>query len=281
MSSIEHFSTPLQFAKKHFDLDATLIPFPSGTGHMIQSLQSSEIDVGIGLTEAWVAGLAKGKEKAGYKIVGEYVASPLCWAISTGINRDINEVSQLKGGKIGVSRIGSGSYVMPFVLADQKGWLDKPGESPFTFTPLSTFERLRAGVNDGTVDAFMWEHFTSKRYYDNGEIKRIGEIYTPWASWKIVAADPKDERLQELLVKVNRGIAHFRENQEEAISYISENLDYSAEDAREWMKTVEFVDDASEVGIEDIDNTIVLLQKAGVVESGVSSREMIGAKTRP
>jgi ABC-type nitrate/sulfonate/bicarbonate transport system substrate-binding protein len=281
MNLIEHFSTPLQFAQKHYGLGATLIPFPSGTGHMIQSLQSSEIDVGIGLTEAWVAGLAKGREKAGYKIVGEYVSSPLCWAISTGTKRDINEVSQLKGGKIGVSRIGSGSYVMPFVLADQRGWLNKSEESPFTFTPLSTFEKLRDGVNDGTVDAFMWEHFTSKRYYDNGEIKRIGEIYTPWASWKIVAVDPKDERLQRLFVKVNKGITHFRENQEEAISYISENLDYSAEDVREWMKTVEFVHDASEVGIKDIDKTIDLLQKAGVVESGVSSQEMIVAKTRP
>src|ERR1700710_929963 len=103
------------------------------------------------MTEAWVAGLAKGKEKAGYKIVGEYVASPLCWAISTGKNRDINAVDQLKGGKIGVSRIGSGSYVMPFVLADGLGWLSKSGDNPFTFTPLSTFENLRKGVNDGTI----------------------------------------------------------------------------------------------------------------------------------
>ena len=27
----EHFSTPLHFAQKHFGLEATLIPFPSGT----------------------------------------------------------------------------------------------------------------------------------------------------------------------------------------------------------------------------------------------------------
>jgi ABC-type nitrate/sulfonate/bicarbonate transport system substrate-binding protein len=281
ISYAEHFSTPLQFAQKHYGLDATLIPFPSGTGHMIQSLQSSEIDIGIGLTEAWVAGLAKGKDKAGYKIVGEYVSSPLCWAISTGTKRDINTVDQLKGGKIGVSRIGSGSYVMSFVLADSLGWLDKSGGSPFSFTPLSTFENLRKGVNDGTVDAFMWEHFTSKRYYDNGEIKRIGEIYTPWASWKIVAKDPEDDRLEALFEKINKGVKHFRENQEEAILYISENLDYSAEDAREWLKTVEFVDDTSEVGIQDIDKTIDLLQKAGVVEQGMTSQAMIVARTRP
>jgi ABC-type nitrate/sulfonate/bicarbonate transport system substrate-binding protein len=40
------------------------------------------------------------------------------WAISTGAKRDINSVADIKGGKIGISRIGSGSYVMGFVLAD-------------------------------------------------------------------------------------------------------------------------------------------------------------------
>lgn len=76
----EHFSTPIYFATKHFGLDADLIPFPSGTGHMITALRANEIDVGIGLTEGWVAGL--GKEEAssdgGYKVVGTYVETPLC-----------------------------------------------------------------------------------------------------------------------------------------------------------------------------------------------------------
>lgn len=75
----EHFSTPIYFAKKHFGLDADLIPFPSGTGHMITSLRAGDIDVGIGLTEGWVAGL--GKEESGdggYQAVGTFVESPLC-----------------------------------------------------------------------------------------------------------------------------------------------------------------------------------------------------------
>lgn len=76
----EHFSTPIYFAKKHYGLDAELVPFPSGTGHMITSLRSGEIDVGIGLTEGWVAGLGKeGIEgDGGYKLVGTFVETPLC-----------------------------------------------------------------------------------------------------------------------------------------------------------------------------------------------------------
>jgi hypothetical protein len=48
---------------------------------MITSLRAGEIDVGIGLTEGWVAGLGKeggGDGGGGYRIVGTYVETPLC-----------------------------------------------------------------------------------------------------------------------------------------------------------------------------------------------------------
>lgn len=77
---------------------------------MITSLQTHEIDIGIGLTEGWVAGLGKAQAErrdAGYKMVGTYVETPLCWAISTGGQReDVDGVEGLKGRKMGVSRIG-------------------------------------------------------------------------------------------------------------------------------------------------------------------------------
>jgi hypothetical protein len=331
----EHFSTPLHFAQEHYSLPGKLVPYPSGTGHMIQSLKDGEIDVGIGLTEAWVAGLSSSDSGPGelpYKIVGSYVASPLCWAISAGANSKVKSVDQLRGGKIGVSRIGSGSYVMPFVLADQKGWLDagsdkvesendqdshgaevekdqlqggkigvkgvgkreytapaahaskghvahQDGEhtsSPFEFVPLGTFEKLRNGTNDGTIDAFMWEHFTSKRYYDNGEIKRIGEIYTPWASWKIVAKNPEDENVRKLLDSINKGISHFEKQKEDAVKYIYTNLDYSEEDARAWLDTVEFEKDVSDPIKSDLEKAYKILKKAGVIKGSITVEEMVG-----
>ncbi|KAK3954780.1 hypothetical protein QBC32DRAFT_368362 [Pseudoneurospora amorphoporcata] len=303
----EHFSTPLHFAQKHYGLSAELVPFPSGTGHMITSLRSGEIDVAVGLTEGWVAGLGKDPSidanygtDGGYRLVGTYVETPLCWAISTGANRaEIESVDSLKGGKIGVSRIGSGSYVMGYVLADQRNWLvpttavgtEIETASPFSdFVVLNTFQNLRDAVNDGRADFFMWEHFTSKKYYDSGEIRRVGEIYTPWSSWKIVAstrllegAEKKklDERVEEAMDKVNEGIKHFEEHQDEAVKYISTELDYSEEDAREWLKTVKFPKRVQGVDKAVIDKTVNILRKAGVLIEGrgMKPEEMI-AKTR-
>ncbi|KAF1967260.1 periplasmic binding protein-like II [Bimuria novae-zelandiae CBS 107.79] len=293
----EHFSTPLEFAKKHYGLDARLLPYPSGTGHMVTALQDDEIDIGVGLTEGWIAALGKAQaaeKDAGFRLVGTYVETPLCWAISTGARRDeLRSVQDLKGKKVGVSRIGSGSYVMSYVLADQQGWLDAQASgAPFSVEPLNTFTNLREGVNNGTVDFFMWEHFTSKRYYDKGEIKRIGEIYTPWSSWKMVARNqllyPKNwshgehashpalkEELEDALQKINKGIKHFEENQEEAVEYISTKLDYSEEDAREWLKTVGFSQDVRGVDEAVVQKTVGILQKAGVLGEA-SEQDMVG-----
>lgn len=127
---------------------------------MVKSLEASELDIAIGLTEGWIAALGGGNDS--FKLVGKYVSTPLCWAISAGSSQTrVNSIKDLQGGKLGISRIGSGSYVMGFVLAEQQGWL-KEGEEPFEFKILDNFKGLRDGVNDVTADAFMWEVFTSK-----------------------------------------------------------------------------------------------------------------------
>lgn len=86
----EHFSTPLHFALTHYGLDAKVIPFPSGTGHMVTALRAGEIDIGIGLTEGWIAGLGKeGIEgDGGYRLVGTYVDTPLCMFTSAKLHPD-------------------------------------------------------------------------------------------------------------------------------------------------------------------------------------------------
>lgn len=283
----EHFSTPLYFAKKHFGLNAETIPYPSGTGHMITALRSGDIDVGIGLTEGWVAGLGKPdvEGNGGYRIVGTYVETPLCWAISTGFSRgDITSIDSLRGSRIGVSRIGSGSFVMGSVLADQNGWLAGANKEPFSNTVvLNTFENLRKAVNSNSADFFMWEHFTTKKYYDNNELKRVGEIFTPWSSWKIVASTSlivngaAEDRVQNLFSKLDEGISYFNSHPDEAVQYITSSLGYSEEDARAWLKTVRFPAETRGVSLKTIEECMDVLQKAGVIVSnqGLSAKSMV------
>ncbi len=176
---------------------------------------------------------------------------------------------------------------MGFVLADTHNWLFPPSptassSTPFDIIPLQTFANLRQAVNDRSADFFMWEHFTSKRYHDNGDIKRIGEIYTPWPSWHIVARPEVigDERMEEMLEKLNLGIKYFEEHNEEAVDYISSELDYSAEDAREWLKTVRFAGDVRGVRGSVVLETVKVLEKARVLGQDVQVKGMIGIQRK-
>ena len=162
---------------------------------------------------------------------------------------------------------------MGFVLADQQKWLSTA--SPYADTVvLHTFEKLREAVNNGDADFFMWEHFTSKKFYDAGEIRRLGEIYTPWSSWKIVASTQLtqggalDARVKDLFGKLDQGVKHFNENQEEAVEYISTHLGYTEPDAREWLGTVKFPTHTEGVEPEVVAECVAILRKAGVLKKG-------------
>jgi hypothetical protein len=155
------------------------------------------------------------------------------------------------------------------VLADQQGWLS-PGtkEEPFEVMPSGAFGPLRKAVRQEptTADLFMWEHFTSKFYFDNGELKRIGEIYTPWPSWMIAARDPTDPALQTMAEKLNAGVQHYLDHDDEALKHITSTMEYSEEDAKEWMKTVKFTHDVWGVDLAVVDKTVGVLKKAGVLD---------------
>lgn len=268
----EHFSTPIAFAdkygfyKKHGLENYELIPYPSGSGHLIQSLKDGEIDIVVGLTEAFVRGIANGDSE--YKIVGEYVKSPLCWSISTGKQRDdlqtIEDLKKKGNNHIGVSRIGSGSYVMSFVLQ-----LKEKFNEPFEFKVLNNFKNLRDSVNNGTTDAFMWEYFTTKKYYDNNEIKKIGEIYTPWSSWVVTSSNKAEVQsvISSFLSATQEGISYYNKHKEESLDYILNNLDYNNRtDIEQWMARVEFSSNVAHVNWdENVVETAKLLASAGVV----------------
>lgn len=280
----EHFSTPIAFAKKYgfyekFGLEKyELIPYPSGSGHLITSLKNGEVDIVVGLTEAFVRGIANGDES--YKIVGEYVESPLCWSISTGIQRDdLQNVADLKkegNNRIGVSRIGSGSYVMSFVLGMQENF-----PNPFKFEVLNNFKNLRDSVNSTETDAFMWEYFTTKKYYDNKEIKKIGEIYTPWSSWVITSSvKTGNDDVEAFLKGTQEGIKYYNAHEEEAVEYILGNLDYNnREDLKQWASRVSFSKDVTHVQWDkNIVKTATVLSEAGVLENDAANNIDVAIK---
>ncbi|KAH8702122.1 hypothetical protein BGW36DRAFT_372242 [Talaromyces proteolyticus] len=304
----EHYLTPLHLCVRHpsyknLPFELSLIPFPSGTGHMITSLRADEIDIGIGLTEGWIAGLT-GKQQlnennaaggGGYKIVGQWVETPLRWAIVTGKERaDLNGVDSLKDSRVGVSRLGSGSHIMSFVLSQQQGW------SAESLKPviLGPFAALREGVlghaagSQKGAEFFMWEHFTTKPYFQPSDpstnpsppLKKIGEIYTPWPSWHIVASTKtfpspeEDETLKTLFSLFDTGIAEFESKTNEVVGLLGTGelgCTYTEDDAREWLKATRFVKNTRGLDRKVVEKTVDVLKVAGVIDQRLPEEEAV------
>ncbi|CEP61805.1 substrate-binding domain-containing protein LALA0_S04e01112g [Lachancea lanzarotensis] len=270
----EHFASPLFFAEQKGlfakqNVKIQLIPYPSGSGHLIQSLNSGDLDIAIGLTESFVRGIADTAKdtKPKYQIAGTFVKSALEWAVSTGAKREeLTDLKSLEGKKIGVSRLGSGSHVMSYVMAQQMD-LEKPFAD---FPVLNTFENLRKAVNSGEADAFLWEYYTSKKFLDSGEIKMLGHVSSPWPSWVVVKrVETESDTYKGFIKALNEGIDYFNHHKEEAIELVQREFGYSKEDAEGWFQTVKYHNDTGDIndlhGV--VTGTLHILANAGVLEN--------------
>ncbi|SAM69311.1 uncharacterized protein UBRO_00663 [Ustilago bromivora] len=319
----EHFAVPLlQLADTPWgQQNLNLVSQPSGTGQMLTSLDASnsdgqQIDVAVALTEALITGIAKGRDD--YKLVGSYVRTSLNWAVITGTSsyaEKYKSISDLKGTKIGISRIGSGSQIMASVMALQHGWNTsaegKGGEIEFKVN--DTFQNLRDGVNGKEpydTSCFMWEWYTTKPYADSGEVRFIGSVPTPWPSWTIAASsntalksdDGRSGKLNEFLDKLQESIKQFanpetRKNGE-AKKFIVNLHKYKEEDVESWLQTVrwaceetpnpeglKFPSAGQNTGTKTVSKNVIketleLLEKAGVVKADKEAKVFVDSESR-
>ncbi|KAI0035401.1 periplasmic binding protein-like II [Vararia minispora EC-137] len=276
----EHFSSPLlQYAHDDQEKTFRLVECPGGTGQLISRLTSNEIDVAMqvyhifdlllrALTDPLISGIANGSQS--YRLVGSYVSTPLNWAVITGASSPYKSIADLKGTKIGISRPGSGSQTMAYVMALNEHW----SPDALQFQVNNDIRGLIDSVNEESTAAFMWEWFTTKPWADKGEVRFIGSVPTPWPSW-MIAAHPSPTRapsdaLRTFLHALSSYVTKFDapEARETAdVEFIKATFGYPEEDVKAWLKTVGYPSDCTIVSAEVIQDTLAVLSKAGVVKA--------------
>ena len=179
----EHFNLPWhlclengEFEEAGVDLKWTDVP--EGTGKLCQMLRDGSTDIAVILTEGIVKDIIAGNDS---KIVQVYVQSPLIWGIHVAANAPYKTLSDLKNGKVAISRYGSGSHLMAFVNAQNQGWDTKSLE----FELVNTLDGAVEALTAGTADYFMWERFMTKPIVDKGIFRRVADCPTPWPSFVI------------------------------------------------------------------------------------------------
>ncbi len=181
----EHFNLPWHmameeeaFLERGIHLQWTDVP--EGTGRMCQMLREGAADMAVILTEGVIRDIHQGNPS---RIVQTYVASPLLWGVHVGANAPYHKIEELKHTKAAISRYGSGSHLMSYVLAQREGW----DTSSLQFKIVNTLEGAKKALTDGEADHFLWEHFTTKPVVDAGIFRRLGDCPTPWPCFVIAA----------------------------------------------------------------------------------------------
>ncbi|KAJ1980065.1 hypothetical protein H4R33_005572 [Dimargaris cristalligena] len=301
----EHFSSPVFLYERDgrfqaLGLDIEVVICEAGTGDMLKRLRQGTLDLAFCVTEGLTTAIANEtaadldtRAESPVRMVGTYVESPLCWAVSTGYNARPTEIADLQGGTMGISRYGSGSHIMSLYMADKYGWSQggdgKGNASGLQFQVLHNLPGLTEGAVTGQIDAFLWELFTTKNLYDQKVLKHIGNVIPPWSSFTIAARvhrvlDSTEGRatVQRFLAVLNQAVADFLtgmrsptvESSEEtadslprSLAFLMERFRYSEKDAQDWFKTVRYPADVRQVAREEIRNCIAILTGAGAIHT--------------
>ncbi|GBG34182.1 Hypothetical Protein FCC1311_104062 [Hondaea fermentalgiana] len=270
----EHFNAPFHLAKdagafEARGVDMKWTDFPGGTGDMCKALSAREVDVAIMLTEGALAHAMNTDPKV--KLVGVHVSSSAIWGIHAGSKSCTeSDIKDMKGkAKFAISRFGSGSHLMSYVLAESLGWDTKEGmEFQVVGGLKGAIEEL---PKDGSL-VFMWEKFTTLPYVVDGTFKRIGEFPTPWPFFVVAAhedflSSPTGKTdLVAVLDAVREQAASFKNGGETSLAYIKEHYKIEPEAAAEWMASVTWAL-APTVDVDMLKGVADTLHRLGKIET--------------
>jgi ABC-type nitrate/sulfonate/bicarbonate transport system substrate-binding protein len=162
------------------------------------------------------------------------VASPLIWGIHVPATSEWQQVHELQGRRYAISRMGSGSHLMAFVDARQRGWQLKEEQ----LVIVGDLNGARQAFKENKADIFMWERFMTQPFVDNGEFRRVGECLTPWPCFVIAARNEviqqQPEVLKNMLSVIYESSQRFMQNPE-AVHMVARRFGIKPEDATAWF----------------------------------------------
>ncbi|MFV0526873.1 MAG: ABC transporter substrate-binding protein [Acidimicrobiales bacterium] len=209
---------------------------PGGTGEILEHLETGELDVASVLTEGSVAAMARGLDIV---LVQVYVSSPLQWGVFVPARSDLTTEESLVDAPIVISRFGSGSHLMAYVLAERHGWTIEDDR----FVVAGNLDGARAAFAAGGDQVFLWDRFMTRPLVDAGEFRQVGVLPTPWPPFVIAATR---EALTGRTTEVGRVVdavvaaAVGLPRRPGAVDELADRYGLDRSTAQEWLGTTTF-----------------------------------------
>ncbi|MEJ6798076.1 MAG: ABC transporter substrate-binding protein [Crocinitomicaceae bacterium] len=196
----EHFNLPWRLAIedgkfREFGLNLHWADMGGGTGQMIRGLETKSIDIAVLLTEGCTKAILQGLDAT---IVQVYVTSPLHWGVHVPYTSDIQSIEDLKDKTYAISREGSGSHLMSYVLSHQQGW---PTDN-LKFNVVGDIYGGLWALENNEAQAFLWEKYTTYPFTEQKKCRYVEEVVTPWPCFVIAVRNEVLDEHKDLIDKM-------------------------------------------------------------------------------
>lgn len=263
----EHFNLPWRLAIeegkfKSVGLDLHWSDMSGGTGQMIRGLETGSIDVAVLLTEGITKAIFQGLDA---KIIDTYVVSPLRWGVHVPFYSDYSEPEELKGKTFAISREGSGSHLMSFVMAEKLNWK----KNNLKFNVVGDVYGGLWALENNEAQVFLWEKYTTHPFTEQKKCRLIDEVLTPWPCFVLAArgdiASKHEALLNKMCTIVHDKAAEIKKNDNTA-EVISWRYNLSLDQVRNWLRETEWNSTSTNIN-NTFDEVIASLLKFGIVTS--------------
>lgn len=271
----EHFNFPIVEAVEEQPFQGLGIALewsdePKGSGAMNKAIREGQAELAIILTESFIKDRIEGNPG---KIIGYHVESPLIWGIHVSSQIPAKSVKELSDVPFLISRYGSGSHLMAFLLARKMGWDTKS----LQFEVVGDLEGAKLTLDSSEPKIFLWEKYMTKPLVDKGLFRRVGEVPTPWPCFVMVASQnalethPKIlEKLRDYIYKKSSGLA-----MREGISLVlSKKYAVMEEDISAWLSQTRWAT-KNEVPYSSLETTMETLGALGLIKQKMAVEELV------
>lgn len=263
----EHFNLPWKkiVADQPFTSRGILLQWideSRGSGQMNKAMREDQTDLAVVLTESFLKDVEDGNTA---RMIGFHVKSPLIWGIHLAGKSKINQLEDIQTPIFLVSRMGSGSHLMAHVLAKKQGW----NLEDLNFKIVGNLDGALQKMDSSIPELFLWEKYTTKPWVDTGELKRIGEIPSPWPCFVTVATENIMNNFGDLIVEL-RDLVYQKslelQRNPSTPSEISIEYQLKIEDVQEWLKQTEW-ESSSTISKLVLEDAIGKMKDLGILKS--------------
>ena len=237
-----------------------------GTGQMIRGLENNSLDIAVLLTEGISQAILKGLNA---KIIQVYVTSSLHWGVHVPFSSSFQSTADLNKQTFAISREGSGSHLMTYVMADQHSW----DLADLKFEIVGDIYGGLWALENNKAQGFLWEKYTTRPFTEQQKCRYVGEVVTPWPCFCIAVRkevlDKYPVALKEMCTIVNARAAKLKSSPE-AAETISWRYNLKLDDVRSWLRETDWNYTADDYR-EEIGNTVSYLEKLNLLNSSEAS----------